>query len=125
METAVRRAPDRTGGGHHGAMRCRWRDIRFACAHHGGECGLPIRRGVAIHMGEPTLAERARAAYLVLLDLPSNQITREMTRQLGLARHPSGAAAQQGLHHLWANWCYAKDCERCPCNPHWTSPKTL
>lgn len=65
---------------------------------------------------EPLLATRAWEVYLALPGLPSNQITRLMARQLGLARLPAGAAAQQGLHHLWAEWCREKRCESCPCN---------
>jgi hypothetical protein len=47
--------------------------------------------------------------------LPSNQITRVMAAQLGLARAPSGALAQQGLHHLWERHCREKRCASCPC----------
>jgi hypothetical protein len=86
---------------------------------------FPFATALATQMGDAPLAECVRAAYLESPGLPSNQITREMARQLGLVRHPDGAAAQQGLHHLWANWCHAKDCGRCPCNPRRTSPKTL
>jgi hypothetical protein len=86
---------------------------------------FPFAVALAARMGDASLAERARAAYLEWPGLPSNQITREMTRQLGLTLPPARAAAQQGLHHLWANWCHAKDCERCPCNPRRPSPKTL
>jgi hypothetical protein len=86
---------------------------------------FPFAVAQAARMGDASLAERARAAYLEWPGLPSNQITREMTRQLGLTIPPAKAAAQQGLHHLWANWCHAKDCERCPCNPRRPSPKTL
>ena len=82
---------------------------------------FPFAVALADLTGDTSLAERARVAYLESPGLPSNQITREMTRQLGLARHPNGAAAQQGLHHLWANWCHAKDCARCPCNPRRTA----
>jgi hypothetical protein len=64
------------------------------------------------------LAERARAVYLDLPGLPSNQTTRELSRQPGLTKHPGGAATQQGLRHLWAGWCYAQDCEHRPCNAH-------
>ncbi len=47
--------------------------------------------------------------------LPSNQITRVMAAQLGLARAPAGALAQQGLHHLWERHCREKRCAACPC----------
>lgn len=59
---------------------------------------------------------QALAIYGSLRGLPSNQITRLLTRQLGLARQPTGAATQQGLHHLWATWCHEKRCDQCPCN---------
>ncbi len=86
---------------------------------------FPFTVALAARTGDVTLAERARAAHLESPGLPSNQITREMAFRLGLTILPTGAAAQQGLHHLWATWCHAKDCERCPCNPRRTSPKTL
>jgi hypothetical protein len=86
---------------------------------------LPFATAWAIVSGEPALAERAHTAYLELPGLPSNQITREMARQLALVARPAGAAAQQGLHHLWANWCCAKACARCPCNLSRTAGKTL
>ena len=65
------------------------------------------------------LVSLALAATDALPGLPSNQITREMARQLGLPRAPSGAVAQQGLHHLWAHHCREKRCGGCPCAaPH-------
>jgi hypothetical protein len=64
---------------------------------------------------EHHLAGLARAATAALPSLPSNQITREMCRQLGLPRTPRGALAQQGLHHIWAHWCRTKQCDGCPC----------
>jgi hypothetical protein len=76
---------------------------------------LPYAAAWAVRHGDPDLLVRARAAYAALPGLPSNQITREMVRQLGLARQPSGARAQQGLHHLWAQHCREKRCAQCPC----------
>ncbi|HEX9069426.1 MAG TPA: DUF2851 family protein [Ktedonobacterales bacterium] len=64
----------------------------------------------------PALANRAEAIYLTLPGLPANSLTREMARTLGLRRMPAGAAAQQGLQHLWAHWCQTKRCETCPCS---------
>jgi hypothetical protein len=61
------------------------------------------------------LAPLALAVTEALPGLPSNQITREMARQLGLPRLPSGALAQQGLHHVWAQHCREKRCCGCPC----------
>ena len=63
----------------------------------------------------PKVAALAQAAVQALSGLPSNQITREMTRQLGLPRLPGGALAQQGLQHLWAHHCREKRCDACPC----------
>ena len=34
-----------SSGGHHGAARFRWRNLRLARSHHGGECRLPVRGG--------------------------------------------------------------------------------
>jgi hypothetical protein len=61
------------------------------------------------------LGALALAAAESLPGLQSNQITREMTHQLGLPRLPSGALAQQGAHHLWARHCREKRCDSCPC----------
>jgi hypothetical protein len=45
---------------------------------------FPFAVALAARMGEASLAERARAAYLESPGLPSNQITREMALHLGL-----------------------------------------
>lgn len=76
---------------------------------------LPFAVAWATLEGQHVLAEQARAVFAALPGLPSNQITRLMTRQLGMTRLPSGAAAQLGLHHLWAQHCRYKRCESCPC----------
>jgi uncharacterized protein DUF2851 len=76
---------------------------------------LPCAAAWAGLRDESWLATCALAVYAALPGLPSNQITREMVRQLGLARQPAGARAQQGLHHIWAQHCREKRCERCPC----------
>lgn len=78
---------------------------------------FPFATALADQTGDSALSARARAAYLELPGLPSNQITREMMRQLGMRATPPGAMAQQGLQHLWSSWRQAKDCSRCPCNP--------
>ncbi len=76
---------------------------------------LPFAAAWAGATGEGALAALARTVYLALPGAPSNQITREMARQLGLPHAPAGAAAQQGLHHIWATHCRMKRCARCPC----------
>jgi Protein of unknown function (DUF2851) len=68
------------------------------------------------------LERMARAVVGALPGLPSNQITREMTRQLGLARLPGGALAQQGLHHIWSRACREKRCDACPCASRRSNP---
>ena len=76
---------------------------------------LPFAAAWATLVGDEALAAQARDVYAALPGAPSNQITREMARQLGLPRAPDGAAAQQGLHHLWATHCREKRCDGCPC----------
>ena len=86
------------------------------------------RPGSGFYVAAP-LAPLALAATEALPSLPSNQITREMARQLGLPRLPSGALAQQGLHHVWARHCREKRCCGCPCatahNGQVTAPSML
>lgn len=77
---------------------------------------LPFAAAYATLEGDVALCERAVAVYDALPGLQSNAITRLMSRQLGLARLPTGACAQQGLHHIWSAWCREKRCEACPCN---------
>jgi hypothetical protein len=77
---------------------------------------LPFAAAVGLRQGDLALAERAALVYRALPGLPSNAITREMARQLGLTRLPRGALAQLGLHHLWAEHCREKRCDGCPCN---------
>lgn len=76
---------------------------------------LPCAAAWAARHSDAALAARARALYAALPGLPSNQITRAMTHQLGMKRQPPGARAQQGLHHLWAERCREKRCNGCPC----------
>ncbi|MGZ6389493.1 MAG: DUF2851 family protein [Ktedonobacterales bacterium] len=76
---------------------------------------LPFAAAWATLEGHLLLVEQAREVFTALPGLPSNQITRLMARQIGMSRLPSGAVAQIGLHHLWAEQCRHKHCERCPC----------
>lgn len=80
---------------------------------------LPFAAALAVLEGDTALGERALAVYDVLPGLQSNTITRLMSRQIGLARLPAGAVAQQGLHHIWSGWCREKRCEVCPCGSLW------
>ncbi|HLZ21949.1 MAG TPA: DUF2851 family protein [Ktedonobacterales bacterium] len=77
---------------------------------------LPFAIAYATLDGDAELGERALEVYGALPGLQSNAITRLMSRQLGMARLPEGAGAQQGLHHIWNTWCREKRCEVCPCN---------
>ncbi|HEX9036411.1 MAG TPA: hypothetical protein VF808_05420 [Ktedonobacterales bacterium] len=83
-------------------------------------------RILAVNVALPALLldarDRSSADWEILLaviaafpGLPSNQITREMATRLDMARAPSGALAQQGLHHLWDRHCREKRCANCPC----------
>ena len=76
---------------------------------------LPFASAAAALSGDEAVGRRARSVYEAMPGLPSNAITRLMARQLGLARLPTGAAAQQGLHHIWSEWCREKRCDSCPC----------
>ena len=76
---------------------------------------LPFAAGWAEIAGEGGMRARAEEVYRALPGLPANAITREMGRQLGPRRLPAGAAAQQGLHHIWAVHCREKRCEGCSC----------
>lgn len=75
---------------------------------------LPFALAVAGRTDDLDLERRVHAIYAAKPGLPSNTITRVLARQLGLARLPSGAQAQQGLHHVWAHWCREKRCDSCP-----------
>lgn len=82
-------------------------------------------RAQPLASGPRALERLALEAVAALPGLPSNQITREMARQLGLARLPGGALAQQGLHHLWARACREKRCAACPCAGPQPNPSPL
>ena len=76
---------------------------------------LPFASALAALAGDDDLCVRALAVFDALPGLPSNAITRLMARQHGMRRLPAGAAAQQGLQHIWTTWCREKRCASCPC----------
>ncbi len=76
---------------------------------------LPFSAVVGTSEANSALAARAEEVYAALAGLPSNAITRLMTRQLGLSRLPRGAVAHLGLQHIWADVCREKRCDACPC----------
>ena len=81
---------------------------------------LPFAAAMAEVARTPELGQRALAAYAGMPGLPSNTLTRLMSRQLGMPRLPAGAMAQQGLHHLWATACREKRCGQCRAAGHFS-----
>ncbi len=79
-----------------------WNAVLPVLVAHGQCCG-----NVALARVAQEIAETAPG-------LPGNAITRWMARWLGLRHAPPGALAQQGLHHLHAQWCREKSCAGCP-----------
>ncbi|WP_052887479.1 DUF2851 family protein [Thermogemmatispora carboxidivorans] len=74
---------------------------------------LPFAYAVALIEGNEVLAHQARQLYDTYPALPSNQVTRAMTRQLLLPSEPRRACEQQGLHHIYQETCRAKRCGIC------------
>ena len=74
---------------------------------------LPFAAAVAFLEGDEALCERARLLYTHYPGLPSNQVTRAMSRQLQLKAEPRGACQQQGLHHIYQHTCREKRCTHC------------
>jgi hypothetical protein len=75
---------------------------------------LPYLLLDAREAGDAARWEQVVTAIEAFPGLPSNQITRVMAAQIGLARAPAGALAQQGLQHVWARHCREKRCAGCP-----------
>jgi len=74
---------------------------------------LPFAAAVALLEGDDWLSERARLLYVRYPGLPSNQVTRAMSRQLLLRAEPRGACQQQGLHYIYQQTCREKRCQHC------------
>ncbi|WP_376794381.1 DUF2851 family protein [Thermogemmatispora sp.] len=74
---------------------------------------LPFAYAVALIEGNRALADQAQQLYQHYPALPSNQITRAMSRQLQLPGEPRLACQQQGLHHIYQESCRAKRCGLC------------
>jgi hypothetical protein len=74
---------------------------------------LPFAAAVASLEGDDSLSERARLLYTRYPGLPSNQVTRAMSRQLQLQAEPRGACQQQGLHYIYQQTCREKRCAHC------------
>jgi hypothetical protein len=77
---------------------------------------LPWAAAVARTSEQPAFEAAAISAYRRHPRLANNTITRHMERQLvgpDARRAVNSACRQQGLHHLFARWCDARDCEAC------------
>ena len=74
---------------------------------------LPFAAAVALLEHHPLLAQRASDLYISHPSLPSNSITRIMTRQLQLPKEPQGSCRQQGLHYIYQQTCREKRCNIC------------
>lgn len=74
---------------------------------------LPFAAAVAFLEGDEALCECARLLYAHYPGLPSNQVTRAMSRQLQLKAEPRGACQQQGLHYIYQHTCREKRCTHC------------
>jgi hypothetical protein len=74
---------------------------------------LPFAAAVALIGHDPCLAACARELYLLHPGLPSNHITRLMSRQLRLGTEPRGSCLQQGLQYIYAQTCREKRCDAC------------
>jgi len=74
---------------------------------------LPFAAAVALREGDDSLSERARLLYVRYPGLPSNQVTRAMSKQLLLQAEPRGACQQQGLHYIYQQTCREKRCTQC------------
>lgn len=74
---------------------------------------LPFAAAIALLEQNPLLAQRASDLYISHPGLPSNSITRTMTRQLQLPKEPPGSCRQQGLHYIYQQTCREKRCNIC------------
>jgi hypothetical protein len=74
---------------------------------------LPFAAAIALLDRNTLLAQRTSDLYIFHPDLPSNSITRTMTRQLKLSKEPQGSCRQQGLHYIYQQTCREKRCNIC------------
>ena len=74
---------------------------------------LPFAAAVGHFEQDERLLECARELFGAYPKLSSNQVTRSMSRQLGLEREPRNACQQQGLHYIYAQTCREKQCAAC------------
>ncbi|GAC1465902.1 MAG: hypothetical protein PVSMB5_08150 [Ktedonobacteraceae bacterium] len=79
---------------------------------------LPFAAAVALLEQHTVLAERAHQLYLHHPGLPSNHVTRTMSKQLQLHKEPQGSCRQQGLHYIYQQTCREKRCSICMMSKH-------
>lgn len=76
---------------------------------------LPFAFSWGKMFNEPELMKKAMELYNSYPKLAKNEITRHMTKQLCLKEHPDFTAChQQGLIHVFRNYCREGRCSECP-----------
>jgi uncharacterized protein DUF2851 len=75
---------------------------------------LPLLAALGSVVGRAELADRASRAYAVLPGGGDNRLLVRMCGFAGLAGTPRTAIGQQGLLHIWAEYCSRQDCPACP-----------
>jgi hypothetical protein len=76
---------------------------------------LPFAFSWGKMFNEPELMKKAMELYISYPKLAENEITRHMTKQLCLKEYPNFTAChQQGLIHVFRNYCRQGRCSECP-----------
>jgi len=73
---------------------------------------LPFLNAYGASTGNSPLAENATDIYRSYPSLSQNELTRYMGGLLGNQAY--GACRQQGLLHIYHNWCRTRECGSCP-----------
>lgn len=75
---------------------------------------LPFAAAWGQENGETALAEKAFTLFCTYPPVETNTVERHMQRQLGLrGSQINSAPRQQGLLHLYKNWCTQGRCREC------------
>lgn len=80
-----------------------------------GNVVLPFTAAMSIVEADTDLYQNVEKLYMLFPSLPSNTITRAMSRLLQIIP-PQGGCEQQGLQHLFTKYCQDKICWQCPCS---------
>ncbi len=76
---------------------------------------LPVALALARERGDAALTQAVLTRYAAASASGGNQITRHMLQTIGApARTARSAAAEQGLLHLYTQWCRERRCWHCP-----------